>query len=88
MTYHNEISADDFDVFFNAKMEIYPELEKITDSTRKKQRQVLFRIMREAQIIDSNDTIIPASLTARFRELLCSHQPQALVHFPLVEGCQ
>ncbi|WP_419597111.1 DUF1819 family protein [Thiolapillus sp.] len=88
MTYHNEISADDFDAFFNAKMEIYPELEKITDSTRKKQRQVLFRIMREAQIIDSNDTIIPASLTVRLRELLCSHQPQALVHFPLAEGCQ
>jgi len=88
MTYHNAISPEDFDAFFNAKMEIHPELEKITDSTRKKQRQVLFRMMREAQIVDSNNNIIPTSLTARLRDLLCSRRSQELAYFPMAEGCK
>ena len=91
LTYHYDLSYDDFDIFFNAKMEWHQELENITQSTRNKLRQVCFRMMREAQILGENNTIIPVMLSPRLLQILCRHQDD-LRFFPTMEnalqGCQ
>ena len=87
MTYHNRLSNEDFDAFFNAKMQTHLELEQITESTRNKLRQVLFRMMREAEIIDSRKNIIPVVLGGRLKALLCANNPHELDHFSMAEAC-
>ena len=51
----------DFDIFFNAKMDLHDELSEITDTTRRKIRQVTFRMMRETGLLNSDNTINPVS---------------------------
>ncbi len=91
LTYHYDLSYEDFDIFFNAKMEWHQELENITQSTRNKLRQVCFRMMREAQILGENNTIIPAMLSSHLLQILRRHRDD-LRFFPTMEnalqGCQ
>jgi hypothetical protein len=42
-----ELTEFDYDVFFSRKADWHIELDKLTDSTRKKLKQVLFRMLRE-----------------------------------------
>jgi len=91
LTLRYDLSYEDFDAFFNAKMEWHEELEKITDSTRNKLRQVLFRIMRESELLNSDNHIIPAMLSARLVNVICNHSNQDLHLFPIMgtvlQGC-
>jgi len=48
-----EVSDGEFIAFLRRKTEVHPELEKITDKTTYKIRQVTFKIMEEAGIIDT-----------------------------------
>ncbi|RWM08013.1 DUF1819 family protein [Mesorhizobium sp.] len=59
-----------FDAFFEAKAEWNSELAAIRPSTRAKLRQVLFRIMREADIISPSDEIRRTLLTPRLQSLI------------------
>ncbi len=72
-------------------MEWHEELEKVTATTRKKLRQVLFRMLREAEILSSDNAIIPATLSPRLINVICSHANQDLHLFPVMEttiqGC-
>jgi hypothetical protein len=52
-----KVEQRDFDIFFNRKAEWHDELDGLTVTTVKKIRQVLFRIMREADIILPDDSI-------------------------------
>lgn len=47
------LSKEDFDVFWNRSLIDSKELESIADSTRKKIRQVTFRLLAEAGVISS-----------------------------------
>ena len=54
-----EVAADDFDEFLESKAIWHPEIEKLTDSTRAKLRQVALRMLREADILSSKLVIQP-----------------------------
>lgn len=41
--------------FFYDKAEWDPEVERIAESTRDKQRQVVFKILREAELLTSDN---------------------------------
>ena len=45
-----------FNEFFNEKKYVHPELEAITDLTVSKIRQVIFRILEQAELIESVET--------------------------------
>lgn len=83
--FRTELSHNDFDRFFGEKAEWYPELETLSVSTKNKVRQILFRIMREANILSETDQINGAALTPRLVELLRSHDPRELQFFPGAE---
>ena len=59
------IAELDYDAFFNRKADWHDELEKITTSTRKKLRQVMFLMMREAGLLTEDNIILRSILTKR-----------------------
>ncbi len=71
-----------FDHFFDAKAEWDDGLAGIRASTRLKLRQILFRILREAGIMDTTGRIRPAYLSARLKSLIMQHDPNDLLFFP------
>lgn len=80
-----KITYKDFDIFFNQKAEWHDELDKLTDSTRGKIRQVLFRMMREADILLPNDEINRIHLTSKFIETMKRTNRAEFSVFPISE---
>jgi hypothetical protein len=78
-----DLFYDDYDVFFNHKAEWHPEVEGIAESTRKKLRQVLFKMMREVNILTQDDQIVPAILTPREIDVIAADSPSYLLAFPV-----
>ncbi|OQY33743.1 MAG: hypothetical protein B6241_06730 [Spirochaetaceae bacterium 4572_59] len=80
-----DLEYEDFDWFLNKKADWYPKLEELTLTTRKKLRQVLFRILRDANILSSENRISPILFSSRFVELIQKRNPQELTYFPIFE---
>jgi hypothetical protein len=78
-----DLPYDAYDVFFNHKAEWHSEVEGVAESTRKKLRQVLFKMMREANLLTQDDQIVPAMLTPRTIELIAADSPSYLLAFPI-----
>ncbi len=72
----------DWDVFFNAKAEWDADLEHLTYSTKDKLRQVLFRMLREAEILSENNTIQPVVLSPRLSDLIKKEDSELLLIYP------
>lgn len=77
-----EVRQGDYDVFFNAKADWHPELEKLSDSTRSKLRQVVFKMLREAELLNKTNTINPGMLTPRLVKTIARHSKSDLTIFP------
>lgn len=82
LSYRYDLPLDAYDHFFDAKAEWHPDLAKISASTRLKLRQILFRILREAGVIDRANNIRPAYLSSRVVALIEIHNPSDLLVFP------
>lgn len=82
LSYRFDLPLDAFDHFFESKAEWNEDLASISRSTRLKLRQVLFRMLREAGVIDTTDKIRPAYVTPRLRALIESHNPADIEVFP------
>lgn len=50
---YEKVSKTAFNEFFNEKKYEHPELEKVTDKTIAKMRQVIFRILEQTELIES-----------------------------------
>lgn len=61
LLFDHQLSEGDFMVFLRRKEELHPELEKLTDNTKAKIRQVTFKILEQSGIIDGVKTkvIVP-----------------------------
>jgi hypothetical protein len=77
-----DLTYDDFDTFYAAKAEWSPKLAGLSQSTRAKLRAVLFRMMREANILSPSDKIMGAMLSSRLLTIIRSHNPSELRFFP------
>ena len=53
---NEKVTHANFNEFFNEKKYVHPELEKITDLTVSKIRQVVFRILEQSELIESVET--------------------------------
>lgn len=71
-----------FDRFFAQKAELDAKLEKLSPSTRLKLRQVLFRMLREAGLVSSDETIQPVWLSGRMKRLIEDRNPRDVQIFP------
>lgn len=77
------LTYDEYDVYFYNKAEWHPEVEGVAESTREKQRQVIFKMMREAELLSQEDQILPALLTLRTIEVIADDSPAHLSIFPI-----
>ena len=82
LSYRLDLPLEAFDMFWDEKAEWHPELGEMSNSTRLKLRQVLFRMMREAEIISTDGAIQTAYLTSRVRFLISQTRPADLAVFP------
>ena len=78
-----QITELDYDAFFNRKADWSEDLEQITTSTRKKIRQVVFRMMREAGLITEANMILHAMPSKRLIEVLRSDALMSHHIFPV-----
>ena len=90
LSYQLELPLESFDIFFEGKAEWDDGLAAISDSTRNKLRQIMFRMMREASIISEENRIQSTYLSAPLRILIEATNPQDLSVFPgvMIEGGQ
>lgn len=75
----------DFDKFFNKKSEWHHELEELTESSRNKLRQVVFRMMREADILLPNDEINRIHFSSRLAKTITPNNKADFLVFPLAD---
>ena len=83
-----DLHYEDFDSFFNKKSEWHPELDTIQPATRNKLRQVLFKILREAELLTVNNTINTAVLSPRLLAAIPSGRRRDVLFFPMPESGQ
>ena len=81
-----EVSHKDFDIFFNMKAEWNKGLDSTKESTRKKLRQVLFLIMKEAEIISPANLILPMLLSSRIVKSIHADNNDYFLIFPITNA--
>lgn len=79
------LNHDDYEIFFNRKVEWYPEVERVASSTQRKQRQVLFKMLREAGLLGEAGRILPALLTPRLAVLIQADDVAFLNIYPITD---
>ena len=86
ITLKTDLSYEDFNAFFNRKCEWRSELDKITPATRNKLRQVLFKILREADLLTANNRINAAMLSPRLLVVIHQGRRREIMYFPVFES--
>ncbi len=82
----HDLQYDEFDFFFNKKTEWHPELEEIKPTTRNKLRQVLFKILREAELLTVRNTINASILSQRLLSVIPRQRRKDVFVFPVFES--
>ena len=70
-----DIQPEHFDAFLRGKALWHPELATLARSTLVKLRSTLYLMMREADFISANGTIVPTILSARVLDELAKQTP-------------
>lgn len=71
-----KITADDYQVFFNRKAAWHEELEQLSRTSAAKIKQVLFRMMREAGLLDGENRIIPTIFSDDMQKIIFANPIQ------------
>ncbi len=80
------LSYEDYDRFFLDKAEWHPEVEGVAPATRGKQRQFVFKMLHEADLLSKENHIQPALLTSRLVEAIAGDSPAHFAVFPVTES--
>lgn len=86
LSYQLDLPLEAFDIFFEAKAEWNEGLADLSKSTRLKLRQILFRMMREAAVISTDESIQTAHLSLRLKTMIQENDPKELLFFPGLEA--
>ncbi|SNR32572.1 Putative inner membrane protein [Lutibacter agarilyticus] len=83
LVFDYQITEGDYISFYRRKLELHPEMENLTDRTQSAIRQVTFKILEEAGIIDNvkNKMIQPQLLDANVVNTIASDNKQWLKVF-------
>lgn len=83
ITLRTDLTYEDFDSFFNRKSEWHLELDAISPATRSKLRQVLFKILHEADLLTVNNMINAATLSPRLLAVIHQGSGRDVLYFPV-----
>lgn len=78
-----QLTYQDYNIFFNTKAEWHEEMERLARETQIKLRQLLFKMLREAELFSKHNTIIPAMLTHRVVKAISKNSRAYLAVFPI-----
>ncbi|WP_369683002.1 DUF1819 family protein [Pseudanabaena sp. SR411] len=78
----NSLNHEDFNFFFSKKLELHQELAKVSQRTVDKSRQILFRIIRQAGLLTTDNQISAALLSPRLLNELADNTPLDILVFP------
>ena len=83
LVYDYQIHESDYNGFINSRIDIHPELETFSESTLKKAKQVMFRILEQAGIINNavEKMIQPQILQPKVIKSILVDDPQWLKIF-------
>lgn len=78
-----KLNESDFNSFINSKILLHPELEAFSESTRKKAKQVMYRILEQAGIINNtvDKAILPQILQQNVIDAIIMDDPAWLKIF-------
>ena len=76
------LDHNDFDSFVRSKSLWHSELSELKDSTRRKLRSNLFRMLHEAGLLSNSGLIQPAMMSQRVASALAARIPNDLRFFP------
>jgi hypothetical protein len=82
--FNAQLDLIDFDLFFETMSLQYPQLESIPESRKNKLRQVLFRTLKEAEILDKELNIKTFIPSQNFLKTLYLNSGRDLIIFPIV----
>jgi len=82
ITARKTITYTDYEAFYNNKADSSEKLEALKESTRKKLREVLFKMMKEAELINSDKEITPVMVSTRVRQAIKRDDPEFLLIYP------
>lgn len=72
----------DYDIYYNNKAEWHPEVDNVAPSTRLKGRSVVFKMLREADLLTEDQQIVPAVLSSKLSKLIYDEDPDLLTIYP------
>ena len=79
-----ELTDFDFNAYFNRKADWHGELDEIKDSTRKKLKEIIYRILKQADLVSEDSMIIAPILSNRFVEIVAPDTPDTFRIFPIL----
>lgn len=86
ITFKPDLQHSDFDTFLNRKCDWHSELDSLSVSTRKKLRQVLFKMLRDANFLDSKNNIQATMLSSRLIETIKRNGSRDIKYFTISEN--
>ena len=81
-SYQLELNYNDFNYFYEQQKVLHEELNSLKDSTRKKLRQVIFRIMKDLNIISKDKEITPLLPSLELKEVTKSTRKDLKLFLP------
>lgn len=86
ITLKTDLTHEDFDSFFNRKSEWHSELDEISPTTKNKLRQVLFKMLREVDLLTDNYIINAAMLSPGLLDVILQSSRRDIMYFPVFES--
>lgn len=77
-----KLEISDFENFFEEKSQLYEELESISDITKKRARQIIFQMMREAKILSDANMLQGIILSEQFLKAIRVDKKNTSLYFP------
>lgn len=80
LVFDYQITEGDYISFYRRKLDLHPEMDTLTDITQKKIKQVTFKILEQAGIIDSikSKVIQPQIIDRKVTDAIVSDNPKWL----------
>ncbi len=77
-----QLFTEDYIAFLNAKAEWHSNLDKITEQSRYKAQQIMFKMLVECDLITKEKEILHQNLSPKLRELIQQNNADDLAVFP------
>lgn len=77
-----QLFTEDYIAFLNAKAEWHSNLDKITEQSRYKAQQIMFKMLVECDLITKEKEILHQNLSPKLRELILQNNADDLAIFP------